>query len=170
MTGSPAVPRILYGAAAGIALAGVAFWVVPVGAGAPSAGEDPAAGMSVESIAIPEADTARAGIILKGNVLSSARRPPRSRIRSAGTSDTARGPGSRPQAAAFQPRLFGTVTGSEGSALIDADPKVPGAELYRTGDRLLGRRLTEISDSNVVLEGPSGRLVLRLERTRGPSR
>jgi hypothetical protein len=167
MTGT-ALPRMLYGAATGLALAGLVFWVMPIRTAASGSVPDAPFGAPVEGLAGSAADTAVAATILEGNVLSRARRPPRTRLRVSGAPETAAAPA--PGRVTFQARLFGTVTGGEPSALIDADPGVPGAEVYRPGDRLLGRRLTDISDSSVVLEGPSGRLVLRLERTRGPSR
>ena len=164
-----ALPRMLYGVAACFTLAGAALWVLPARElSAPPAG-DVGSGVVTPSLGAGAVDSAAAAAILEGNLLSDARRPPRTRLRPAGESVAAEAP--RPRAAVFQPRLFGTVVGtSDPSALIDADPRVPGAEVYRLGDQLLGRRLTEINDSNVVLEGPAGRLVLQLERTRGPSR
>ena len=163
------LPRVFYGTAAGLTLAGVAFWVVPAAGGPGRAPADTALEGRIPTLPAPSADTTKVTAILEGNLLSEARRPPRTRLRPAGAPEAA--PETRPRPAAFQPRLFGTVVGpAEASALIDADPAVPGAEVYRLGDRLLGRRLTDISDSNVVLEGPVGRLVLRLERARGPSR
>jgi hypothetical protein len=60
-------------------------------------------------------------------------------------------------------RLFGITAGPEGSiALIDADPKIAGAELYRVGDRVGGGSITRISDSTVVISRSGGPLVLRL--------
>jgi hypothetical protein len=61
------------------------------------------------------------------------------------------------------PRLYGLTRSAEGAvALIDADPRIPGAEVYRPGDEIRGGRIVTITDSTVVLERPSGRLVLRL--------
>lgn len=63
-----------------------------------------------------------------------------------------------------RPRLFGvTLSTSGASALIDADPRVPGAEIYRVGDPIAGGRLVEIGPSSVVIEGRGSRQVLRLE-------
>jgi len=57
-----------------------------------------------------------------------------------------------------------TEVGAEGAvALIDADPNVPGAEIYRVGDLVAGARLVAITDSSVTLAQPSGPLVLRLQ-------
>lgn len=60
-------------------------------------------------------------------------------------------------------RLYGTAVGPEGSvALIDADPAIPGAEVYRVGDQVDGARLVEVQETAVVLEGPAGRFTLTL--------
>ena len=69
-------------------------------------------------------------------------------------------------------RLFGITVGAQGAvAIIDADPKVPGAEIYHVGDLVAGARVLAITDSTVTLAEPSGPLVLRLRpvaRRRGP--
>jgi hypothetical protein len=53
--------------------------------------------------------------------------------------------------------LYGiTVRGTEALALIDADPGVPGAEIYRVGDRVRGSRVVAITDSTVTLASVSG--------------
>lgn len=65
------------------------------------------------------------------------------------------------------PKLFGvTIRESGASALIEADPRVPGAEIYRVGDPIAGGRLVEIGSSSVVIERRGGRQVLRLETAR----
>jgi hypothetical protein len=59
--------------------------------------------------------------------------------------------------------VVGTVMGPLGAqALIEANPKIPGAEAYRVGDLVGGGRLAAISDSAIVLDGPKGRQVFRL--------
>jgi hypothetical protein len=70
-------------------------------------------------------------------------------------------PKSRPSGPSI--RLFGITKGLNGAvALIDADPKVKGAEIYRVGDRVAGSPITAINDSTVVIARPSGPLVLHL--------
>lgn len=65
------------------------------------------------------------------------------------------------------PRLFGLAVGPDGSvALIDADPRIPGAEVYRPGDLVGGARLVAVTDSSAVLAGPAGTTVLRLPSSR----
>jgi hypothetical protein len=61
-------------------------------------------------------------------------------------------------------RLYGITVGAQGAvALIDADPNIPGAEIYRLGDLVAGARIVAITDSTVTLAQPSGPLVLRLQ-------
>jgi len=61
-------------------------------------------------------------------------------------------------------RLYGITVGAQGAvALIDADPNIPGAEIYRLGDLVAGARVLAITDSTVTLAEPSGPLVLRLQ-------
>jgi hypothetical protein len=55
-------------------------------------------------------------------------------------------------------------------ALIDADPGVPGAEIYRLGDRVGPYTFAEATDTSVVLRGPSGTQVLVLDPLPGRSR
>lgn len=63
-------------------------------------------------------------------------------------------------------RLFGVASGAAGAvALIDADPVIPGAEIYRLGDRIAGYTITTIADTLVVLDGAAGRRVLTLQQT-----
>jgi len=64
-------------------------------------------------------------------------------------------------------KLYGITLSPQGAvALIDADPKVPGAEIYHLGDLVAGARLVAITDSSVTLAKPSGPLVLRLPPAR----
>lgn len=64
-------------------------------------------------------------------------------------------------------RLFGIGTsGGQGTALLDADPQVPGAEIYRAGDALPGGgRVVRIAPDHVVIDTPEGRQHLRLPST-----
>lgn len=68
-------------------------------------------------------------------------------------------------------QLFGVATGPTGAvALIDANPSIPGAEIYRIGDRVSIYSLESISDTLVVLRSESGVRTLRLESLTGRSR
>ncbi len=98
---------------------------------------------------------------MQGNVFAEDRRPPRRRYVPPHLAERARAPITR---AAPTLRLYGIAAGERGAvALIDADPAVPGAEIYRQGDRVAAYRLQAIADSFVVLTGPGGQRVVRLE-------
>ncbi len=99
--------------------------------------------------------------IVERNIFSPDRAPPPSRYVPPGGSAPAE---TSPVRGAPAPvRLFGIAVGPDGAvALIDADPDIPGAEIYRVGDVVRGARVTAITDSTVVLAGPAGQSVLRL--------
>ena len=104
--------------------------------------------------------------IVEGNVFSAAREDPRSGsprwtpLVAESATPVTTAPTSGPR----RYRLSGIVGTAGGFvALIDADPRLPGAELYRVGDRVGPFVLTEANDSVVVLSGTSGTQVLRLE-------
>jgi hypothetical protein len=66
------------------------------------------------------------------------------------------------------PQLFGIVAGPNGaSALLRLDASSDDATLYRVGDRDGGYRVDEINEQSVVLTGPAGRIVLRLNKAEG---
>jgi hypothetical protein len=68
-------------------------------------------------------------------------------------------------------QLFGVATGPTGAvALIDANPSIPGAEIYRIGDRVSIYNLESILDTLVVLRNGSDVRTLRLESLTGRSR
>ncbi len=103
--------------------------------------------------------------IPRSNIFAPDRSPPPSRYIPPG--QEAEQPIVRATPAPAPPRLFGVASGPTGAvALIDADPSIPGAEIYRVGDRVRGARLTEIADTMVVIEGAGGRTVLRLPSSR----
>jgi len=109
--------------------------------------------------------------IVRVNPLSQDRRPPRERY----VPPTLRAaPAPTPLTDAPEPprlRLFGVATAPTGAvALIDADPSIPGAEIYRIGDRVGAYRLESIAESVVVLRGPTGLRTLQLESSTGRSR
>jgi hypothetical protein len=65
-------------------------------------------------------------------------------------------------------RLYGITVGTQGAvAIIDGDPKIPGAGIYRLGDLVAGARIVAITDSTVTLAERSGPLVLRLQAAPG---
>ncbi len=107
--------------------------------------------------------------IVRADMFSADRQPPRERyippeLRVAAVPDRPGGP----QVPRLQ--LFGVATGPTGAvALIDANPAIPGAEIYRLGDRVSIYRLESISDTLVVLRGDAGVRRLRLESPSGRS-
>jgi hypothetical protein len=101
--------------------------------------------------------------VAAGNVFSQSRTPPKVRFVPEGTAEP------EPVAVPQRPRppalrLYGITAGT--IALIDADPKIRGAELYRLGDRLGSGQITSITDSTVVISRPGGPLILRLPSNR----
>ena len=155
-------PRTLYGIAGALVLLGLVLRVAPARVpDAPDVLTLPAAARQPA----PEAmggDEPSYAQVAAGNVFSQSRTPPKVRFVPEGTAEPA------PVAARQRPRppalrLYGITAAARGTtALIDADPKVPGAEVYRVGDRVGGARITSITDSTVVISRPSGSLILRL--------
>jgi hypothetical protein len=158
-----AIAAVLVAAAAALRLMPPAIplpAVPPTDSVAPLAARDPSA-QAAALLSFEE--------IVRANMFSPDRQAPRERyippeLRIAATA--ARPPGPR------VPRLqlFGVATGPSGAvALIDANPAIPGAEIYRLGDRVGIYRLESISDTLVVLRGDSGARRLRLESPSGRS-
>ena len=103
--------------------------------------------------------------IVEGNVLSPSRQSPDpdGAPWTVVTQVVEAPPSPRPTPTVPRYRLSGIVGSADGFvALIDADPRVPGAELYRVGDAVGPFRLVEANDSVVVLSGPGGTQTLRL--------
>ena len=162
----------LYGIAAVLFLFGISLRVLPVRV---TAGDAAAPVMlSSETAAVlaqePEATPPAFDGIVQANVFSRERTPPGQRY----VPDELRRPAvssTTPARAERRLRLYGVVVGpAESQALIDADPRIPGAELYRVGDSVAGLRLVSIGGSSAVLEGPDGRIVLKLSEGSGRSR
>lgn len=157
----PTTIRYLWTAAGTAAGLGALLWVLPPWIGA---SQQPAAEISLPA---PPADpSAHAAALLsyeeiaRANVFGPERAPPRNRYAPPG-SRSAQTPtaGGEPSF-----RLYGLAAGAGGAvALIDADPRVPGAEIYRLGDRVGPYRLESIADTFVVLAGPAGSRTLRLQ-------
>jgi hypothetical protein len=161
------VVRSLYVAAAALLVAGLGLRLAPTPL--PQAAAAPPA---VPAEAQPDtAPTSTPPVptydaIVAANIFSQDRTPPAVRFSLPGR-----------EAAPTKPRgptlrLYGITAGAQGAvALIDADPNIPGAEIYRLGDLVAGARVIAITDSTVTLAEPSGPLVLRMqpaERRRGP--
>ena len=155
-------PRTLYAIAGVLVLLGLVLRVAP--ARVPDASGVLSLPGTVRQAA-PEAmggDEPSYAAVASGNVFSQSRTPPKVRFVPEGTAEPA------PVAVRKRPRppalrLYGITAAASGTtALIDADPKVPGAEMYRVGDRIHGAPITRITDSTVVISRPSGSLILRL--------
>lgn len=129
------------------------------------------------SLAIPATPTAilasapaAPAAIVRANVFSPTRTPPRTRYVPPGATPAA-SDGAVPDGEAEVaerpplPRLDGTVIGASGAtALIAIDPAAPAAQVYRVGDRAGAWRVVRIGDRSAVLDGPAGRVTLRLAR------
>jgi hypothetical protein len=157
-------PRPLYVAAVLFAAGGAALRLAPVRV---PVGDPPAPSAPPVATTLRRPDTAdlrRYTGIVTANPFSSERKAPSTRFVPEGlrrdTVAVARAPR---QPREITPRLFGITRGPGGAvALIDADPRVPGAEVYEVGDPVWDGRLTAIGDSTVTLSRQAGPLVLRL--------
>ena len=158
--------RSLYAAAAALLIAGLGLRLAPTRL--PRA---QAAPLDVPAEAQPEAaptstrPAPRSDAIIPANILSPDRTPPAVRFSLPGRAAAP----TKPRGPTL--RLYGITVGAQGAvAIIDADPSIPGGELYRVGDLVAGARVLAITDSTVTLAQPSGPLVLRLQRAarRGP--
>jgi len=153
--------RNLWGAAGVAALIGALLWVFPPPVRPP---EQPPADIVLPA---PPADPSEHAVALlayeeiaRSNVFAADRSPPASRYTPGGPPAAP----ARPVSTAPALRLYGLAVGPSGQvALIDADPTIPGAEIYRVGDQVGPYRLTAIADTFVVLAGPSGERTLRLQ-------
>jgi hypothetical protein len=160
--------RLLYGTAAILLLVGLALRVTPTSLGS---GQEPTvratqAGPSPRTAAREPAGADAA--IVGGSIFSVTRSPPRTRYNPPDLAPTREPQRRAPRPAASSPRLFGTVSGT--AALIDANPTVPGAEIYQVGELVAGKRIIAVTESTVVLEGSAGRTVLRLQPSPQPTR
>jgi hypothetical protein len=144
---------------------------VPPGETLPQGLDSPAPAPARHAVTLP--DAAAAELVIASNIFSSSRRAPATRY-------DPYAPPPDPYAPTLQeygtpepmadapdpdavPRLFGIVTGPAGpAALLRLDPASPQARLYRAGERGAAYRVEKIEGQEVVLVGPSGRIVLRL--------
>ena len=154
--------RVLYGSSAGFALVASGLQLAPTAPPRAQASESVAPGIShATERPVPTVPPATYATIVSTNIFSTDRVPPRVRFTPPGLA--ARG-GPVHRAAV---RLYGITIGASGTAtaLIDADPDIPGAEIYHIGDMVAGAPIVAITDSTVVLAQPSGQRVLHLQRS-----
>jgi hypothetical protein len=154
--------RAVLAAAGACLLLALALWLAPLRL--PSAAADAqVAAFAVDppAIAGEAVDPRTYQPIVEGNVLSPTREPPELRT----AADTVEAPAPPPRVErAPQYRLVGLIRARDGyMALIDADPNVPGAEVYRLGDQVGPYHLVEANDTSVTLRGPPGTQVLKLD-------
>ncbi len=152
----------LFAVAGLLALAGVALRFAPARVAPVPAPPVPIAPREAEPSGREQAEALLSfQEIVRSNVFSQERTAPRTRYMPPELATQAAQ--TRPRPAGPTYRLFGVAVGPTGAvALIDADPAIPGAEVYRPGDAVGDRRLISIADTAVVLEGPTGRTVLTL--------
>jgi hypothetical protein len=156
-------PRTLYAGAFGSALLALALRLAPAphpGAVTPLEVRQPARGPALRTL---NENAAPYTAIVVGNIFSPTRTAPPVRFTPNRPAGGAAPAPPKPKPAGPGIRLFGITKGPNGAvALIDADPKIKGAEIYRVGDRVAGSPISAISDSTVVIARPSGPLVLHL--------
>lgn len=158
------VTRLLYALTAVLLLIGLGWRVLPPPAAATPQPGTPAVmpGPEIRRLSAPTPETEAA--IISANPFSISRSPPRVRYSppdlKPGTRETPRPQINR---SARRPRLLGTVVGPTGTAAIIDAGRAGGAELYQIGDVVAGRRVMEVAESTVVLQGAAGRVVLRLQ-------
>lgn len=161
----------LYAAAAVLAGGGAALWILPVDVPRPAI--EPLALPTPGSISDPSEQAAALltyDEIARGNVLAADRRPPATRYTPPGTAGEVLPAATSTPAPVPAIRLYGVATGPAGAvALIDANPAIPGAEIYRVGDIVGGYSLAQIAETFVVLVGPNGERTLRLQPREGRS-
>lgn len=160
--------RALYAVAAVSLVAGLVLRLAP--AARPGPGAAPLALPAAGAGAAPRVRGAAPSYeaVVAANIFSQTRAAPRVRFTPAGLGG---GPPARRVARRPVLQLYGITVGPQGAvALIHADPKLRGAQIYRIGDLVAGARLVAITDSTVTLAEPSGPLVLRLESTHRTAR
>lgn len=166
----PLRTALLITAAVGATLGGI-FLLLP-----PSLGDvtlPPLAGdSSFAAPTVAPGDPALAEDVVLANVFSSRRTPPTTRYTPPDAAMDSSGgmiaeptlPGDMPAMATGEPVLLGTVVGVRGTqALLQLDPLSGPARLYAVGDRDGGFRVVSIAPRAVVLAGPRGRVILRLD-------
>lgn len=172
----PLATRALYATAAFLVLLGVVLFLAlsttarqAVGAGTHAGATSAAQGSTGTARRADAPPPESFALVVDSNMFSPGRSAPRVRftIRPA-TADSVPAALRAPSAPAL--RVYGiTLRATDSTALIDADPRVPGAEMYRVGATLPnGSLIVEMTDSTVVVQGPRGRQVLRLETKNRP--
>ena len=155
--------RLLYCAAAILFLLGLAVRLMPAPVPASRPSQRGSSSRATGGSGVARQTLGEDSTIVQGNIFAISRSAPEVRYTPPDLTPSA--PSARPRAVrsgAPGLRLLGTVSGT--AALVDANPEIPGAEIYQIGDVIRGKRLVAVLDSTAVLEGPTGRTVLRLEQ------
>lgn len=140
--------RALWSVATVCAIVGVALRVVPAATPGPAPAVVPA---PFTPPAVPPVATGAA--VVDANIFASSRTAPR--LRFSARTGVVRSPSSAPVAPDLT--LYGITVTAEGAfALIEADPQVAGAEIYRVGNLVRGARVMAITESTVTLAPVSG--------------
>ncbi|HEX4600828.1 MAG TPA: hypothetical protein VH116_05495 [Gemmatimonadales bacterium] len=156
----------LYGAALALFGLGAFLRLAPPALPPASAADLPGTGLPAARVAAEPAPPTYDAIV-RGNMFSQRRTPPAVRFTPAGAPHAARR--ARAEGGA-PPTLYGITQSPRGAvALIHADPRRPGAELYRVGDWVAGARVVAITDSTVTLAQSSGPILLHLASGRRPT-
>jgi hypothetical protein len=163
-------PRPLYVTAALLAATGLLLRLAPAGSATAGSAVPPLAlppAVASAAVAAPPGDAEESSAIISSNVFSPRRAPPATRlVPDWARPETTAATSQRSKPAEPRMHLYGITKGPGGAvALIDADPRIPGAEVYRVGDEVRGGRIAAVTDSTVVIARPSGPLTLRLPVT-----
>jgi hypothetical protein len=170
MSALPRIQRALMVAAALFALVAAAALVWP--ARVPTTQIVPGV---IDSTAIKSATTRTvevgadaADAVVARNIFSPSRTPPARRYNPTEPDESVEVAPPEPETAGVSeaervPRLYGVVLGPAGAtALLRLDPTVPDAQIYREGDKAGRYKVVKINEKSVILDGPTGRIELRL--------
>ncbi|MEA2725169.1 MAG: hypothetical protein QOH59_2940 [Gemmatimonadales bacterium] len=159
------LPRALYIAAAAFAFAGLALRVAPARLPQGRSALTIQTTTRLSSAETIHGDERSYAPIAATNVFSQGRTPPKIRFVPEGREEQVEAP-PPPRRRESLLRLYGVTVRADGAiALIDADPRVPGAELYRLGDRVAGSPIVAITESTVVIRRAGKPVTLRLRST-----
>lgn len=165
---APAVRASLNALTILLVFVGVVFWLkepsVPYVVIPPAA-----VGRATASPTHSPSASSDAGVIVSSNMFSATRAAPSVRYTPPGaggvSADVSFMPDEVVAIAAPPPRVFGTMTGSNGAtALIQPDSAGSSSRLYREGERVGAFRIEKILANSVIVRGPSGRMELKVQQ------
>lgn len=168
------VKRILNGLTVVLFAAGIVFWFKEPKIPRVSIPAATGAGSQVNGSTAPANSSADANAIVASNMFSASRAAPAARYTppgAGGMSDVSEPSTQNEPVAPVTPlpRVYGTMTGPNGAtALIETDSAGSRSRLYREGERVGAYRILKILPSAVVVSGPSGRTLLKVEQRDEP--